>query len=287
MTTNQQQVGALLKAVIARGVETKDAVPTITKLIEVKIFDLSNLTADNIPSSIVPGIRNKLLPRKKRGGSSAKGGSPAKRSKGNGTAIVQPPVIVSPGTILVNRSPVLTLWATIVARNLYTKLDLPEALSLGNAVAAKMAKAKGTDLGIFSDGATEDGQEQSKDNCEEFFDLLGVTVFAAKTDVGIRAKVNGQIHDPNKTWALLKRRFQESLGFVMAKMDEAAKSAGSPEELQASAYRFYMHIRPHIAEGTKGWGACGHFETARLSNFFDSKISQEASGKDCTTGRNE
>jgi hypothetical protein len=275
MTTNQQQVGALLKAVIGRGVETKDAIPTITKLIEAKIFDLRDLTTDNVPSSIDPGIRNKLLPRAKRGGSSEKGRYPAKRSKGNGAAIVQPPVTDSPISILINRSPVLTLWATIVARNLYTKLDLSEALSLGSAVAAQIAKAKGTELGIFSEGARKDSQEQSNESCEEFFDLLGVKICAAKTDVGIRATINGQIQDPSKTWARLKRSFQGGLGFVMAKMDEAAKSAGSPEELEASAYRFYMHIRPHIPEGTKGWGAHGHLETTKLSSFYASKFSPQ------------
>lgn len=276
MTTTQQQVGALLKAVIERGVETKDAVPTITKLIEAKIFNLSDLTADNVPLSIDPGIRNKLIPRKKRVGSSAKGSCAAKRSKGSGTSIVQPPVIATPETILINRSPVLTLWATIVARKLYTKLDLSEALTLGSAVAAHIAKAKGTDLGIFSKGEMEDGQNQPKDNNnEEIFELLGVKIYAAKTDGGIRAMINGQIQDPHKTWALLKRRFQESLGFVMTKMEEAANSAGSPQELEVSAYRFYMHIRPNIPEGTKGWGAHGHLETAKLSIFFDSKLSPE------------
>jgi hypothetical protein len=61
----------------------------------------------------------------------------------------------------------------------------------------------------------------------------------------------------------------------MAKMDEAAKSAGSQEELKASAYQFYMYIRPRIPEGTKGWGAHGHLVTAKLSSFFDSKHSSE------------
>jgi hypothetical protein len=167
MTTNQQQVGALLKAVIGRGVETKDAVPTITKLIEAKIFDLSDLTVDNVPSSIDPSIRNTLLPKKKRGGDSAKGISPAKRNKGNGTVIVQPPVTDIPESILVNRSPVLTLWATILARNLYPTLELSEALTLGSAVAAHIAKAKGTDLGIFSHKEDGHDNEHSKNDGED------------------------------------------------------------------------------------------------------------------------
>lgn len=276
MTTNQQEVGALLKAVIAKGVDTKDAVPTIKKLIEAKIFDLSTLTADNMPSSIDPIIRNKLLPKRKRGGTSAKGESLTKRSKGRSTtAIVQPPVTSTPQSILINRSPVLTLWATIVARSLYSKLDLSEALTLGSAVAAQMAKAKGTNLGIFSKDEEKKGQSQTKDdnNDDESFRILGVTIHAVRTDAGIRAKANGEIQDPNKTWAHLKKRFQGSLGFVMTKMDDAAKAAGSQEDLEATAYQYYMHIRPSIPEGTRGWGAHGRLETVKLSNFYHSKLS--------------
>jgi hypothetical protein len=276
MATNQKQIGALLKAVIAKGVDTKDAVPTIKKLIEARIFDLSDLTADNVPASIEPIIRNKLVPKKKRGGENdRKGGSPTKRSKSSASVIEQPPVTTQPETILINRSPVLILWATTLARILYKNLDLSEALSLGSAVATQLAKAKGTSLGIYD----KDGPKQYDETSPTLkadvitFEILGMNIDAVKTDSGIRAKANGQLQNPNKTWALLNKRFQDGLGFVMELMEEAAKSAGSVEELRASAYRYYMHIRPDIPEGTKGWGAHGRLETYRLSNFYDSKPS--------------
>jgi hypothetical protein len=50
-------------------------------------------------------------------------------------------------TISINRAPVLTLWAAVVARRL--GLDEDEALSLGKAVAGLNAQAKGRRLGIF------------------------------------------------------------------------------------------------------------------------------------------
>jgi hypothetical protein len=49
--------------------------------------------------------------------------------------------------ILINRTPVLTLWAAIVAERLGFKHD--EALSLGKAVAGLNAQSKGRHLGIF------------------------------------------------------------------------------------------------------------------------------------------
>ncbi|KAL3909225.1 MAG: hypothetical protein SGARI_002709, partial [Bacillariaceae sp.] len=121
MATNQQQVGALLKAAIAKGVDTKDAVSTIKKLIEAKIFDLKDLSAENVPSSIEPSIRNKLMPSKKRASDKGGASSPSKRRK-NSNEIVRPPATSSSEYVVINRSPVLTLWATIVANNLYSQL---------------------------------------------------------------------------------------------------------------------------------------------------------------------
>ena len=50
-------------------------------------------------------------------------------------------------TVQVNRAPVLTLWATVVAERLGHPRD--EALSLGRAVAGLNAQSKGRRLGIY------------------------------------------------------------------------------------------------------------------------------------------
>src|SRR5438270_3006546 len=50
-------------------------------------------------------------------------------------------------TISINRAPVLTLWAAVVAQRLGFEED--EALTLGKAVAGLNAQAKGRRLGIF------------------------------------------------------------------------------------------------------------------------------------------
>ena len=49
--------------------------------------------------------------------------------------------------ILINRAPVLTLWAAVVAERL--GFDRKEALSLGKAVAGLTAQSKGRRLGIL------------------------------------------------------------------------------------------------------------------------------------------
>jgi hypothetical protein len=50
-------------------------------------------------------------------------------------------------TISINRAPVLTLWAAVVAQRL--GFDEYEALTLGRAVAGLNAYSKGRRLGIF------------------------------------------------------------------------------------------------------------------------------------------
>ncbi|MFP5512499.1 MAG: hypothetical protein ACLGJC_05410 [Alphaproteobacteria bacterium] len=49
--------------------------------------------------------------------------------------------------IMINRAPVLTLWATVVAERL--GLDHDEALTMGKALSGLTAHAKGVRLGIF------------------------------------------------------------------------------------------------------------------------------------------
>lgn len=51
-------------------------------------------------------------------------------------------------TVTINRAPVLTLWAAVVAERL--GFDPDEALTLGKAVAGLTAQSKGQRLGIFT-----------------------------------------------------------------------------------------------------------------------------------------
>jgi hypothetical protein len=58
-----------------------------------------------------------------------------------------PHMTASSGTIRINRAPVLTLWAAVVAERL--GFDRATALTLGQAVAGLSAHAKGVSLGII------------------------------------------------------------------------------------------------------------------------------------------
>src|ERR1700748_3802708 len=103
---------------------------------------------------------------------------------------------MSTKTISINRAPVLTLWATIVAERL--AFDHDEALTLGKAVAGLNAQAKGRRLGLFKPHEEKAKKAQEKEQGERFWiEVLGRPVPATNTDEGIRAVRGRNPIDPD------------------------------------------------------------------------------------------
>ena len=69
--------------------------------------------------------------------------------------------------ISINRAPVLTLWAAIVAQRL--DFNKKEALTLGKAVAGLNAQAKGRRLGIFKPHEQKAKEAREMKRGEEFW----------------------------------------------------------------------------------------------------------------------
>jgi hypothetical protein len=288
--TSQKQIAALLKDIVSKGVETKDAIPLIKILVEAKIFSLNELNEQNMPPTIDRQIQKKLLPKsskKKRAvDSESTKASPKKQrrvpSKKNATTIVKPTVTFKPveDSIVVNRSPVLTLWSAVVAQQLYPKVTFEEALSLGSAVSAQLARSKGTSLGIYQDEKGEEddhaavcddnGAVEHDDEKTYEFHLMDLTVLATQTEDGLRARSHpgSDFQDPSKTYKLLSKRFGSAFGYILNEMEQATWIATQQQCLGSTAYKYYMHIRPDIPNGTKGWGAHGRLYMSKLSSFY-------------------
>jgi hypothetical protein len=311
-TTNPQQVAVLLQSLLAKGLSTQDALPTIKCLVQAKIFSLDDLSESNMPQEISSKLQSKLL-------SAARGGGGQKNRARNGssssssfppnnkrrkttiqTPIVIPAVTSQPMKIMINRAPVLTLWVAIVSQTVFS-LSLEEALTIGSAYAAITAKAKGTSLGIYS--STTEAVVKNEDqkvspppvndddtDSRTSFVLMNQLIRARVTPDGIRALVprrggggganfndndddnNNDLEglvevDPHATWKHLQKKFPDgSLPYIIQLMQEASRAAG--DTLESTAYQYYMHIRPSIPSGTKGWGAHGHLHTTNLQDFY-------------------
>ncbi len=158
-------------------------------------------------------------------------------------------------TVMINRAPVLTLWAAVVAERLGYRRA--EALTLGKAVAGLNAQAKGRRLGIYKPGRDKGKKAPRGGLGEEFWvEICGRPVPAIGTDDGIRAVVRDKRIDPAGVTRYLEGKFGDDLPAVRDAMRTLAKSY-KPSELAETAYGLYEEFRPPIPTGKRGWGAKG------------------------------
>jgi hypothetical protein len=179
------------------------------------------------------------------------------------------PPAMSQERILINRAPVLTLWAAIVAERL--GFDREEALSVGKAVAGLIAQSKGRRLAIFtpSPAVVRKAREQKRDK-EFFVEICGRSVPAINTPEGIRAVNKAKPVEPAGVERYLESKFGEALPAVRAAMSAMAKTF-KPEQPAREAFRLYEEFRPGIPEGVSDWGAKGELDLNRLRALASKK----------------
>lgn len=162
--------------------------------------------------------------------------------------------------ITINRAPVLTLWAAVVAKRL--GYDEETALTLGKAVAGLNAQSKGRRLGIYEEKTDKEKEQEKKKEKPvklEFVEILGRGVPAVKTPQGLRAAIKGEPIPSQGVKIYLKQKFGEDYDDARAAMAKLAK-AFTPKQLESKAYDLYEKFRPEIPEGKKGWGAKGELD---------------------------
>lgn len=187
------------------------------------------------------------------------------RSDGLYTAVLVRLETVKQSTILINRAPVLTLWATTVAERLGFQTD--EALSLGKAVAGLTAQSKGRRLGIYEPVPEEIRKARARGRGEEFFvELCGRAVAAINTEDGVRAVTKGRPVEPEGVERYLESKFADSLEVARTAMRDLAKTF-RVDELRVDAFRLYEKFRPAIPEGIAGWGAKGKLEIDHIRSL--------------------
>lgn len=162
--------------------------------------------------------------------------------------------------ITINRAPVLTLWAAVVAERF--GFNQKEALTLGKAVAGLNAQSKGRRLGIYEEKKDKPEVKPLKEEKTvklEFIELLGRGVPAVRTAQGLRASIKGEAIDPESVEAYLGKKFGEALDEARESMVVLAK-AYTPLQLKTEAFDLYEKFRPKIPEGKKGWGVKGELD---------------------------
>ena len=175
--------------------------------------------------------------------------------------------------VMINRAPVLTLWAAVVAEML--GFDHDEALTLGRAVAGLNAYSKGVALGLFQptpEALREQRQKLRRDEVVTV-DLLHRAVPARHTDEGLRALSNDRPISPKSVEGYLESKFGDALDEVYDAMKGLAKSL-APSELAEKAYHLYEKFRPEIPSGKRGWGASGKLDLEGIRKMARLKVLQ-------------
>jgi hypothetical protein len=163
-------------------------------------------------------------------------------------------------TLTINRAPVLTLWAAVVAERL--GFDRETALTLGKVMAGLNAAGKGRAIGVYrlktaaEKKAAEKKRAARNTKDVKVVDLLEKPIPVTRTPQGLRAVQHDKPVDPKSVERYLESKFGDALSDARAAMTKLAR-AHEAHDLAAKAFVLYEEFRPTIPSGLKGWGAAG------------------------------
>ena len=173
--------------------------------------------------------------------------------------------------VLINRAPVLTLWAAVVAEALGYERDT--AFTLGKGLAGLNAQSKGRILGIYGQPkGPERGLPPKKTGLgEEFWiEICERAIPAKNTKDGVRAVIKDEPINPVSVEKYLRNKFGEHYETVRVVMEQLARSF-SREELADKAHVLYEKFRPSIPSGRRGWGARGELKLDLIRSLAKKK----------------
>ncbi|WP_458097979.1 hypothetical protein [Roseomonas sp. WA12] len=163
--------------------------------------------------------------------------------------------------VRVNRAPVLTLWAAIVAERLGHPSDT--AMSLASHVAGTAARAKARRLGIVEDREPRSGAPAAKS--DDVVRLLGREIPMTHDEDGVvlADAGDGKPSPAGPVQAYVTKAFGKRLGEVEAAMRRLAGSM-APDELNRKGFHLYERFRPEVPADVRGWGAKGELDLAKI-----------------------
>ena len=167
-------------------------------------------------------------------------------------------------SILVNRAPVLTLWAAVVAERLGHPADT--ALTLGRAVAGSAARVKARHIGREERKADRDADTPRLAVARVTAPalLLGKTIRLLPDENGeLRAADGDRPSDPAAVERYLVKAFGARRAEVRAAMETLA-ARYEPVELNRIGFRLYERFRPDVPAGNEGWAAKAVLEIERI-----------------------
>jgi hypothetical protein len=167
-------------------------------------------------------------------------------------------------SIVINRAPVLTLWAAVVAERLGHPADT--ALTLGRAVAGAAARVKARSI-----GREETKADRDADTPRLRLEPVTAPVFLLGKAIRLLPNVDGELRaadgerpaDPAAVQRYLAKAFGDRLDEVRLAMGQLAERH-DPIELNRIGFRLYEKFRPDVPSGNEGWAAKAVLEIDKI-----------------------
>ncbi|KAJ3896051.1 hypothetical protein GG344DRAFT_85526 [Lentinula edodes] len=147
---------------------------------------------------------------------------------------------------VVNRAPLMTAWATVVAERMGFQRE--EALSIASSYTEMNALSKGVSLGIYKEGKQK-GLEAAKGGTQPYVVLMGRRPLYQIQNNCWRALHNGTPAQPSTAYAYLSRSLRQTMPFIMGALRLLVNSF-NPQEINEKAWGLYTQFRP----AGEGWG---------------------------------
>ncbi|OAX44571.1 hypothetical protein K503DRAFT_825731 [Rhizopogon vinicolor AM-OR11-026] len=157
---------------------------------------------------------------------------------------------------VVNRAPLMTAWATIVAERL--GFEREEALSIASVYTDMNAISKGVSLGLFDESRKKE-IEPIKDGTQPYVDLLGRRpLYQTRTETW-RALTNASPALPSTAYSYISHAFRQTTPYVIGALRLLAESF-PPPELNKKGFALYAEFRPDV----DGWGKRGEVRCEQI-----------------------
>ena len=161
--------------------------------------------------------------------------------------------------IMINRAPVLELWAATVTSFLYPEVSWETCLSAGSAISTLCAISKGRAIGTIDKkdpAAAEKKRQRSEGSHIDELEIMG---FHLKLKDG-HVLVGDKPKKANEQ-TFIKKFGEVPYEQVKQTFRDSLKSwSGQEDELNAQAFHHYEVFRPTVPKGQKGWGRKGNLD---------------------------
>ena len=172
--------------------------------------------------------------------------------------------------VIINRAPVLQLWAASLAHLTYPQLSWETCLSAGSAISSICAVAKGRSTGNVPEKDDSKSKQEKREKArkkQKTLDEIEVMHFKLRLKDGLAIVGSDEKGKPGDEEGLRKKFGDEQYQKVKDEFDDALKRwKGHEEELNKKAFHMYEEFRPDVSKGQKGWGRKGELSLETVAS---------------------